>query len=213
MKDIKSQTEAFVQPFCKGDFSGHDWWHVHRVRNLALKFAKEEGGADLQIVEAAALLHDIDDWKLRSPGDPYVEPFLKSVLGDNAPEIELICGIIYDISFKGANVQTPQKTIEGKCVQDADRLDAIGAIGIARVFAFGGRHNRPIHDPEYVPSLHTDFESYKRSDSTSIGHFYEKLLHIQGKMQTNAGRRIAEERSKYTKDFLARFLDEWASKA
>jgi uncharacterized protein len=202
------KTEKFVHALCSRDCSGHDWWHVYRVRKMALKIAREEK-ADLFIVELAALLHDVDDWKVSKIHEPVKARKLLHSLGLAPGLIARICAIIEGISFRGAGVPTPMSTLEGKCVQDADRLDALGAIGIARTFAYGGSKGRPIHDPAYKPRVHASFEEYKKSVGTTIGHFYEKLLLLKDLMQTRAGRRLANERHACMEEFLARFLAEW----
>lgn len=204
-------TEVFVREKLDGEGSGHDWWHIHRVRNMALSIAKQEK-ADLFVVELAALLHDIADHKFHN-GDETIGPKVAGewLTSENVePNVILhIQEIIKDLSFKGANVATPMKTIEGKVVQDADRLDAIGAIGIARAFAYGGHKNRELHNPEIEPTPHDTFEAYKKNTGPTVNHFYEKLFLLIDRMNTKAGRRIAEARHEYMKDFLKRFYAEW----
>ncbi len=202
-------TEDFVRKILGNDESGHDWWHILRVRNLALSIGKMEG-ADLFIVEMAALLHDVDDWKLRVGLTR--KHRAKEWLLDNGIEPEIInkiCDVIYKVSFKGANVNTPVTNPECAAVQDADRLDAIGAIGIARTFAYGGSRGRSIYDPDVPPVLHNDFEEYKNSKAPTINHFYEKLLLLKDRMQTKSGRAMAEQRHEFMVDFLDQFYSEW----
>ena len=202
---ILSKTEVFVKSLLENDPSGHDWWHIHRVRGMALMIAKEEG-ADLFLVELAALLHDVDDWKLseNKGGLPKAKQWLQSLdIEDDI--IERICSIIEGVSFKGAGVGTETNDLECKVLQDADRLDAIGAIGIARAFAYSGSRGRKIYDPEIQPVLHTDFDHYKKSIGTTINHFYEKLLLLKDRMQTPTGRKIAEQRH----EFMVQFLDQF----
>jgi len=205
-------TENFVKSVLEGDSSGHDWWHIHRVRNLALMIAKSEG-ADLFIVELAALLHDIDDWKLIEAGveEQKTKTWLRNC---NVEEnvAERICRIIEGVSFKGAGVNTSTNDIECKALQDADRLDAIGAIGIARTFAYGGSRGRGIYDPEIQPEMHDDFENYKRSNAPTINHFYEKLLLLKDQMQTKMGRTLTEQRHDFMILFLNQFYEEWNGK-
>jgi uncharacterized protein len=194
-----------------GDSSGHDWFHVARVRSTALTIAREEG-ADLTVVELAALLHDVADWKF-ADGDHTAGPraareWLQSKNADNNL-IEHICQIIAGLSFKGAGVPTPMATLEGQVVQDADRLDALGAIGIARTFAYGGHKGQPMHDPEITPRLHGSFDDYKRGGGTSINHFYEKLLLLAERMNTATGKHLAGERQRFMEQFLEQFLAEW----
>jgi len=201
-----------VKSVLEGDSSGHDWWHIHRVRNLALMIAKSEG-ADLFVVELAALLHDIDDWKLIEAGveEQKTKTWLRNC---NVEEnvAERICKIIEGVSFKGAGVNTSTNDVECKSLQDADRLDAIGAIGIARTFAYGGSRGRGIYDPEIQPEMHTDFENYKKSNAPTINHFYEKLLLLKDQMQTKMGRNLAEQRHDFMILFLNQFYEEWNCK-
>ncbi|MBR3161561.1 MAG: HD domain-containing protein [Bacilli bacterium] len=209
MNDIINKTIEYVKEFFKDEYSGHDFYHTLRVYNNAVLIAKGEN-CDLEIVSLAALLHDVDDYKIVGEQDDLLhnaKTYLKSV--DYPTErIEKICHIITQISFKVSETQTPD-TIEGKVVQDADRLDAIGAIGIARAFAFGGNHNTPIHDPEIKVRENMSVEEYKKKDGTTINHFYEKLLLIKDLMNTETGKKIAEHRHYYMKEFLKEFYSEW----
>ena len=209
--DVVARTEARVRAQLAGDASGHDWWHIERVRRLALRLAAEEG-ADPLVVELAALLHDVDDWK--ASGDPdapaaHARAWL-AALGLAPALVEHVAAIVAGVSFKGAGVATPMPTVEGRVVQDADRLDALGAIGIARAFAWGGSRGRPLHDPGAAPELHASFEAYRASGSGTLNHFHEKLLLLRERMQTAAGRRWAEARHAYVEEFVQRFLREWA---
>jgi uncharacterized protein len=209
-KDILLKaTENFVKSVLEGDSSGHDWWHIHRVRNLAMMIAKSEG-ADLLLVELAALLHDIDDWKIAVNGDEgqKVKNWLRSC-GVEDQLSERICEVIGGVSFKGAGVNTSSNDIACKVLQDADRLDAIGAIGIARTFAYGGSRGRGIYDPEIKPEMHVNFENYKKSNAPTINHFYEKLLLLKDQMQTTMGRTLAEQRHDFMLRFLDQFYAEW----
>lgn len=195
----------------EGEGSGHDWWHVHRVRNVALRLAEEEG-ADPFVVELAALLHDVADHKFHG-GDETAGPraareWLEG-LGVDEPAVAHVSAIVAELSFRGAGVPTPMSTREGEVVQDADRLDAIGAIGVARTFAFGGSRGRPLHDPEAVPEAHGSFEAYKASRGPTVNHFHEKLLLLRDRMNTRAARRVAEERHRFMEAFLERFHREW----
>ena len=206
---IISYALEFVKNTFNDDFSGHDYFHTLRVYKMATRIAEQEN-ANLIIVQLAALLHDVDDIKL-SP-ETYVNKdrsvtFLRS--HDIAEEIiKTICNIIDEISFKGTDTITPE-TIEGKCVQDADRLDAIGAIGIARTFAYGGSHNRIIHDPEIKPTVNMNADKYQSHISTSINHFYEKLFLLKDLMNTDTAKTIAEQRENYMRAYISEFLDEW----
>lgn len=206
---LLGKTEIFVKGILESDSSGHDWWHIHRVRTLALMIAKSEG-ADLFLVELAALLHDVDDWKLA--GNEVGEQKAKNwLLGCGVePQItERICTIIEGVSFKGAGVNTSTKDLDCKVLQDADRLDAIGAIGIARTFSYGGSRGRGIYDPGIPPVMHTDFENYKKSNAPTINHFYEKLLLLKDQMQTVTGKALAEQRHEFMLRFLEQFYAEW----
>jgi uncharacterized protein len=211
MTDLLARTEAFVRERMHGDGSGHDWWHVHRVRGTALRLAREEG-ADESIVELAALLHDVWDHKLHD-GDDTVAPreirrWLKGAGADEAT-IAHVCEIVAGVSFKGAGVATPMRTPEGAVVQDADRLDAIGAVGIARAFAFGGTRGRPLHDPESEPEHHATFDAYRAGSGGTTAHFHEKLFLLRDRMNTASARRLADERHRFMEEFLRRFHDEW----
>lgn len=204
-------TENFVKSVLDGDSSGHDWWHIHRVRILAMKIGKSEN-ADLFLVELAALLHDVDDWKLtENEGEgPKAKKWLQTC-GVDDQTTEEICSIIEGVSFKGAGVNTSTNNLECKVLQDADRLDAIGAIGIARTFAYGGSRGRGIYDPGIPPEMHTNFENYKKSNAPTINHFYEKLLLLKDQMQTATGKVLAEQRHEFMLRFLDQFYAEWNS--
>ena len=206
---IISQALDFVKRLFREEYSGHDFFHTYRVFRMAQRLAAEEG-ADLLIVQLAALLHDVDDRKL-SPDTWHTHARAKTFLreqGVEEPRIQSIIQAIDEVSFRGTDSVVPS-TPEGRCVQDADRLDAIGAIGIARCFAYRGSHHRPIHDPETLPSLHMDAAAYYKSESTSINHFYEKLLLLSDSMTTQSGRKIARQRHRYLQEFLEEFLAEW----
>ena len=207
--DIIARAEEYVKALFESEFSGHDYFHTMRVFNMATRIAEGEG-AKVSIVQLAALLHDVDDRKL-SPSTHEnlmnAREFLLSN-GVNEGDIRRICQIIREVSF-GANGGEAPSTLEGKCVQDADRLDAIGAIGIARAFAYGGSHGRHMYHPDIKPNLNMTREEYVKSESTTINHFYEKLFKLRGLMNTDEARRLATEREEYMKDFVNRFLDEW----
>ena len=191
--------------------SGHDWHHIHRVSRLARKIAVAEG-ARLDVVELAALVHDIADWKFHG-GDDAVGPREAERLlreeGAGDALVEQIVEIVATISFKGAGVRQPMRTLEGQCVQDADRLDAIGAIGIARCFAYGGHAGRLMYDPEVPPVLHATADAYKTAKGTSVNHFYEKLFLLKDRMNTATGMVLAQERHRFMESFVERFLEEW----
>ena len=209
MRDIIENTLAYVKEVFDTDYSGHDYFHTFRVYKMATNIAIKEN-ANLKIVQLAALLHDVDDVKL-SPETYANKEKARSFLAKNCVDeitIEEICRIIDEISYRGKDSVIPA-TIEGKCVQDADRLDAIGAIGIARAFAYGGNHNRVMHDPMEKPNLDMDGEEYRNHISTTINHFYEKLFKLKDLMNTDAAKVIAENRECYMKGYIAEFMDEW----
>lgn len=213
-RDVVQQTEQLVRDKLNKESTGHDWWHAQRVRNIALRIADHEG-ADTFVVELAALLHDIDDYKFSGSdeaGPRFAANWLRSMALDDET-VDHVAQIIHRISFKGALVAEQQLSLEGMCIQDADRLDALGAIGIARAFAYGGYVQRPIHDPDEPPVLHTSAESYTTSLGTTINHFHEKLLLLTERMNTEHGRAIAESRHKFMQRFLDRFDEEWAGQA
>ena len=208
---IIDKTCKFVEDKLSGDGSGHDWWHIFRVWTLAKKIAVEEK-AQVEIVELGALLHDIADWKFYDGDDSIGPAIAREFLNSHNIESKLsdsVVEIISTVSYKGAGVATPMKTLEGKIVQDADRLDAIGALGIARTFAYGGYKNRLIYHPDEKPVLHKSYEDYKKNEGHTINHFYEKLLLLKERMNTNTGKRIAEGRHKFMQSFLDQFYKEW----
>jgi len=210
-KLIVNQTADFMKSELTGEGSGHDWWHVYRVWKNAVQIAKHEE-VDLYVVELAALLHDIADWKFNDGnediGPQLAREWLES-LNVEETKISKVCEIIQDISFKGSGVITKMTTIEGMIVQDADRLDAMGAIGIGRAFAYGGSKGREMYNPELKPEKHDTFEQYKKSQGSSINHFYEKLLLLKELMNTNTAKKIAEKRHTVMLDFLDEFFHEW----
>ncbi|MEM9052670.1 MAG: HD domain-containing protein [Bacteroidota bacterium] len=195
----------------EGEGTGHDWYHINRVRKVALHLAKLEG-ADSEVVELAALLHDIADHKFHGHDLTAGPARAREIILEKSGSTELadrVSQIISETSFKGAGVETPVSSIESAVVQDADRLDAIGAIGIARTFAYGGSIGQPIYDPELVPEAHDSFEAYAKTRTSTINHFYEKLLLLKDRMNTDSGKRMAEERHKVMKEFLDQFQKEW----
>lgn len=207
-KNILQQTENFIREQFSDEGSGHDWWHIYRVRNMALYLAEKEGGNKF-IIEMAALLHDLDDWKIvGDSGSTRTKTWLQKT-GTSEKEIKNILEIIEQVSFKGAGVKTAATTIEAQIVQDADRLDAIGAIGIARTFAFGGNKGRLIYHPDIKPFLHDNFDSYKKSDAPTINHFYEKLLLLKDRMNTETAKKQAQKRHQFMELFLEEFFMEW----
>ncbi len=207
-KVILKQTKNFIQEQFKNESTGHDWWHIYRVRNMALYLAENEGG-DKFIIEMAALLHDLDDWKITEDSGSAKTKIWLQKTGLSEEENINIIDIIEQVSFKGAGVETKAISIEAKIVQDADRLDAIGAIGIARTFAYGGSKGRLIYDPQVQPQMHESFDSYKKGDGPTINHFYEKLLLLKDRMNTATAKKLAEHRHKIMELFLEEFFAEW----
>lgn len=204
-------TIAFVKEKLADAEGGHDWFHIERVYKNALLIAKEED-CDITVVQLGALLHDIADSKFHD-GDETVGPktaraFLESHNVDEAT-IQHVIHIIENVSFKGGNFERKFNSKELEIVQDADRLDAIGAIGIARCFNYGGFKNRALYNPDIPPKLNMGKEEYKKSDSPTLNHFYEKLLLLKDKMNTPTGKKIAEARHQYMEGFLSQFYAEW----
>ena len=211
-QELISRTADFVREKFLHEGSGHDWEHIRRVWQTSRALAVRVPGADPLVTELGALLHDVADWKFHG-GDEEAGPreARRWLLSLGTPEevIQRVETIIREISFKGLGVPTPMSTSEGEVVQDADRLDAIGAIGVARAFAYGGHKGRALHDPSIPPVLHDSFESYKKNSGPTINHFYEKLLHLRERLHTPAAREVAEERQQFMEAFLAQFLREW----
>ena len=208
---ILSRTIQFVKQTLEHAEGGHDWFHIERVYRNSVKIAENED-CNLLVVQLAALLHDIADSKFYN-GDETIGPkvarnFLEQENVDSEIINEVIA-IIENISFKGGNFEKKYSSIELDIVQDADRLDAIGAIGIARTFNYGGFKNRVLYDPNIAPKTNMTKEEYKKSDAPTINHFYEKLLLLKDKMNTETGKKLAEERHKFMELFLAQFYSEW----
>jgi len=211
---IIEEVKKYLKKTFKGEATGHDWWHAWRVWKMSKKISKREGG-DLFIVELAALLHDIADWKFHDGnikvGAEKAKTLLKNLGVDNK-SIKHICHIIDNVSFKGAGAKNKIKTKEGMIVQDADRLDVVGAIGIARTFAYGGFMGREIYNPEIKPKLHKSFEEYKNNKSTSINHFYEKVILLKDRLNTKTAKKIAQKRHNFLENYLKQFFKEWTSR-
>ncbi|MCA0348383.1 MAG: HD domain-containing protein [Bacteroidetes bacterium] len=204
-------TISFVKDQLKTAEGGHDWFHIERVYRNALLIAESET-CNLEIVKLGALLHDIADSKFHN-GDETVGPKTARIFLERQNVSEEITNhvinIIENISFKGGNFDKKFNSIELEIVQDADRLDAIGAIGIARTFNYGGFKNRTIYNPSIAPKLGMDKEEYKKSEAPTINHFYEKLLLLKDKMNTQTGKKIAQERHFFMEKFLSQFYAEW----
>lgn len=209
---IIDKTLLFVKEKLENAEGGHDWFHIERVYKNSIKIAEVEGNCNLEVVKLGALLHDIADSKFHN-GDETVGPKVAKEFLEKEnvlPEtIEHVTAIIENISFKGGNFNQKFTSKELKIIQDADRLDAIGAIGIARTFNYGGFKNRKIYDPKIQPKLNQTKEEYKKSDAPTINHFYEKLLLLKDKMNTETGKKLAEERHRFMEQFLAQFYSEW----
>ena len=208
---IIDNTILFVKQQLENAEGGHDWFHIERVYKNALLIAEGEN-CDLTVVKLGALLHDIADSKFHG-GDETVGPktaraFLES---QNVSEdiILHVIAIIENISFKGGNFEKKFNSKELEIVQDADRLDAIGAIGIARTFNYGGFKNRPLYNPNIQPNMNMNKEEYKKSESPTLNHFYEKLLLLKDKMNTETGKEIAQKRHNFMESFLSQFYAEW----
>ncbi len=214
MGNLIENTIAFVKETLYNAEGGHDWFHIERVYRNSLLIAKSEK-VDQTIVQLGALLHDIADSKFHD-GDETIGPkvaraFLESQDVDQQI-IDHVIHIIENISFKGGKAQRTFNSLELDVVQDADRLDALGAVGIARTFNYGGFKNRAIYDPSISPNLDMTKEEYKKSTAPSINHFYEKLLLLKDRMNTETGRELADERHRYMEGFLEQFYKEWDSK-
>ena len=211
MENIINKTMVYVKDFFKKDFSGHDFYHTLRVYNLAKSIAKSEE-CNMELVCLSALLHDVDDYKLvGEEKEPFnnLKTFLKSQ-NYSYEGIEQICNIVSEVSFNGKN--TIPNTIEGKIVQDADRLDAIGAIGIARTFTYGGSIKRPMYIPNINPKENMASKEYYENVGTTINHFYEKLLKLKDFMNTETAKSMPKHRHEYMQEFLKEFYDEWEGK-
>ncbi|MBN1966646.1 MAG: HD domain-containing protein [Anaerolineae bacterium] len=207
---IIQRTAEHVRTLLRGEGSGHDWGHIWRVWQQARHIAQAEG-ADLFVVELAALLHDIADWKLHG-GDEAVGPrraraWLES-LGVAEAVIAQVSHVIAHLSFKGEAAAQEPLSLAGQVVQDADRLDAIGAIGVARAFAYGGHAGQVIYDPEHPVRRGMDKAAYQQANTTTINHFYEKLLLLKDRMNTPTARALAEDRHAFMEAFLAQFYAE-----
>ncbi|MGM0666092.1 MAG: HD domain-containing protein [Bacteroidota bacterium] len=206
---IISETETFVRNYLHGVESGHNWWHIHRVRNMAMYIFSCEKKGDPFIIEMASLLHDIGDYKVKSAND---NRDLRTFLGNlklKRKDSDSLIYIIDHISFRSGFGPAYEHSPELDTVQDADRLDAMGAIGIARAFSYGGSKGFEIYDPGKEPQNYKSPGEYVHSDSSTINHFNEKLLKLKDMMNTATGRRMAEDRHRYMEAFLQQFYSEW----
>jgi uncharacterized protein len=213
---LVNATISFVKKQLENAEGGHDWFHIERVYKLALRIAKTEASVDVLVVQLAALLHDIADSKFHG-GDETIGPRVaREFLTEQQlakDQLEHVIAIIENISFKGGNQAHTYFSKELAVVQDADRLDAIGAIGIARTFNYGGFKNRALYDPAIAPNLHLSKEEYKSSTAPTLNHFYEKLLRLKDLMHTDTARELAAERHQFMEQFLSRFYAEWEGEA
>lgn len=218
---IIEETIKFVKETLKGAESGHDWYHIERVWSVARRIAEKElennkelKNFDPLVVELGALLHDIADHKFHNGDDKIGAKVAKDFLkGLNLDEeiIDKVSNVILKISFKGSTEKNEMDTLEGQIVQDSDRLDAIGAMGVARAFSFGGFRKREMYDPDQKPNLNMTWEEYKNNKGTTVNHFYEKLLLIKDRMNTDTGKKMAQKRHDYMLQFLDQFFNEWNS--
>lgn len=204
----------YVRAKMSGEATGHDWFHVQRVYKTATKIAEKEERGDRFLIQATALLHDIGDWKVNT-SDKSEEQILDKALEEldiTGQEADAIKDIILNMSFS-KNVSGKKKlSLEGKIVQDADRLEALGAIGIARAFAYGGKANREIYNPDVKPKSFKTLEEYRTTKGHTINHFYEKLFKIKNQLNTKTAKAIATKREKFMKNFLKEFYAEWDGK-
>lgn len=214
MQHLIEKIKALMQKQFSEDTSGHDWYHVERVYKMALFLQSKEGG-DRNQIALGALLHDISDHKLNGGKLHVGGEVAYDLLIENGSNNELakkVKEIVDSTSFKGAHVKDETASLEAKIVQDADRLDAIGAIGIARTFAYGGHVGNPIYNPEIHPKLHTSFEEYSSSKTHTINHFHEKLLLLADRLHTESAKEIGLKRNQLMQDYLVSFHNEWNTK-
>ena len=209
--NIIEKVKAQIKNQFEGDATGHDWHHIMRVYNLSRYIQAKEGG-DIEVIELAALLHDISDHKFNGgkldEGGKVASKILQN-FGASEDVISQVKYIVDNISYKGANTKAEMTSLEGKIVQDADRLDAIGAIGIARTFAYGGNRNQAIYEPDHQAVLHNSFEEYHNAKTNTINHFYEKLLLLKDRLNTPTAIQLGEERHQLMETFLEAFFNEW----
>jgi uncharacterized protein len=209
---IINKVKVYLKTRFKDEGTGHDWWHIERVLNNAVAIAEKERGADLFVVQLGALFHDIADFKFHRGNDKLggeVAAKLMKSMGVSRSVAAAVVHIVDNVSFKGKSAKSNMKSIEGKIVQDADRLDALGAIGIARAFAYGGYKQRPIYNPEGKVKDYKTFGQYKKGADSTIHHFYEKLLYLKAFMNTKMGKKMAIKRHKFLESYLQEFYAEW----
>ncbi len=215
-EQIIEETIKFVKETLKDAESGHDWFHVQRVWRNSILISKGESengeNVNLLVVQLAALLHDIADHKFHNGddtvGSKVAKAFLEKLNVDKET-IAAVCNVILKISFKGSSAKNEIDSLEGMIVQDSDRLDAVGAIGVARAFSYGGYRNRQMFDPDDLPKPNMTWEQYKSNTGCTVNHFYEKLLLLKDRMNTPSGKKIAQERHDYMAGFLEKFMSEW----
>lgn len=208
---VISQTQAFIKEKFNQEGTGHDYWHIHRVLQLARHIAAREKGADMFVAELGSLLHDIADFKFHD--DPEAGPkatraWLSSLKVDEAVIVH-VEDIVRNVSFKGAKFKNNLTTLEGQIVHDADKLDALGAIGIARAFVYGGARNKVMHDPDRPLEEYDTVDAFKHNTAPTINHFYEKILLLKDRMFTKTGKQMAQHRHEVVEQFLKEFHDEW----
>ncbi|RYM32970.1 HD domain-containing protein [Brumimicrobium glaciale] len=211
MKEVIQAVEQQVKKLFENEGTGHDWFHIDRVRNIALKIQEKEGG-NREVIELAALLHDISDHKFNGGDFEKGAEVASQILDHLNVNIETklaVALIVKYVSFKGSGEKDTMDSLEGKIVQDADRIDAIGAIGVARTFAYGGSIGQPIYDPAIPPKIKQSKESYIKERTHTVNHFYEKLLILKDRMHTHSGKVIAEKRTLFMEEFLDQFYEEW----
>lgn len=209
--NLLEEVKRIVEKRFRTESADHDWYHIERVLKLAEHIQSVEGG-DLLVVQLAALLHDISDHKLNGGIKNDCARVSREILTElKADEqvIEAVCAIVDRVSYKGAGVADEAGSLELDIVRDADRLDAIGAIGIARAFHYGGKNDHSFYEPDLAPSLHADFDSYTQDKSHTLNHFYEKLLLIKDRLKTKTARELGEERHRLMELFVESFLEEW----
>jgi uncharacterized protein len=207
------KVEKYVKNVMAADTTGHDWWHIQRVVAMAKRLSKGKR-INRNVVIISALMHDISDWKFNKDENKALKKvrIVIEAAGVKKEEVEKILAIVKNISFKGGFESRDKLSIEGQIVQDADRLDALGAIGIARAFAYGSHIKRPIYDPGRKREVYKSLEEYKRRNADTITHFYDKLLLLKDRMNTREGRAIAVKRQKYIEGYLQKFYAEWIGK-